>query len=381
MSNLIANGSIEKYRGYYVVGTEKFVSKSAALYRSLTTGQEIVWYFHNRIWDDFYEKNKNNLGQTNLQILYQQRAKQLREKYDYLILHYSGGADSHNVLMTFLNANIKLDEIFVRRQDEVESKLYTPDKNNTSPENILSEYDYAQLPTMQWLSLHHPEIRITTSTVFDNNIDTLINDDSFLAMPHTMSLMDNFRQGARSPNERKLIDKGLNICNIFGNDKPIVYSVGRDCLMTFTDSGLSAGLDLMNVEAFYWTADMPALPFSQAYLVYKYFNLFPQHRWVIEKSEFSSMNRMSADLRENLLKKILYKDTWDFSRFQTTKGLEPYKGDFIIPARDVLYLQHPFFQRLHDRWLYHYKNWDIKQISCPTLKWNTNKTWWLGSFD
>jgi hypothetical protein len=372
---------IKKYRGFYTVGGLMFLSKSAAYYYSLQTQQPITWYFHNHIWDKFYSTKKDNLGHANLDLLYKKRAQQLRDSYDYLILHYSGGADSHNVLQTFISAGIHIDEVFVRRHDRVESKLYTPDPTNTSPENILSEYDFAQLPTLRYLAINHPKIKLTTCEVFDENPEKLINDDAFLTMPHTMSLMDNFRQGARSPNEKRLKDKGLKIANIFGNDKPIVYTKGNDCYMTFTDSGLSAGLGLENVEAFYWTADMPELPFEQAFAVFEHFKKDKTNRWTIDINEFGSLQRQSSDLRENIMKSVLYKTTWDFKTFQTSKGLLPYKGPYIIPARDVLYLENPFFQKLHERWLYHYQNWNVKNLSLPTLGWHHNKRYLLGSFD
>jgi hypothetical protein len=43
--------------------------------------------------------------------LYAKRAMFLREKYDYLVLVYSGGIDGHVALESFLKNNIKLDEI------------------------------------------------------------------------------------------------------------------------------------------------------------------------------------------------------------------------------------------------------------------------------
>jgi len=43
--------------------------------------------------------------------LYKQRALQIRESYDYLVLYFSGGSDSCTILRTFLDNNIFLDEI------------------------------------------------------------------------------------------------------------------------------------------------------------------------------------------------------------------------------------------------------------------------------
>jgi len=48
-----------------------------------------------------------------LQELYLQRAIQIRNDYHYIILFYSGGADSHCILETFLLNNIFIDELVI----------------------------------------------------------------------------------------------------------------------------------------------------------------------------------------------------------------------------------------------------------------------------
>jgi hypothetical protein len=64
----------------------------------------VVWY----LWyhDTFKNFNKDLLGKIPLKTLYKERAQQLRDNYDELILYYSGGSDSHNILHTFLQNNI-----------------------------------------------------------------------------------------------------------------------------------------------------------------------------------------------------------------------------------------------------------------------------------
>jgi len=48
---------------------------------------------------------------STLSDLYHNRAQQLRNKYDYLVLWYSGGADSDTALNSFIDNNIHIDEI------------------------------------------------------------------------------------------------------------------------------------------------------------------------------------------------------------------------------------------------------------------------------
>ena len=63
--------------------------------------------------------------------LYVQRVQQLRNKYDHLVLLYSGGADSHNILKCFEHSGTKLDEIvsfvdssYKGRDSKISSEIY-----------------------------------------------------------------------------------------------------------------------------------------------------------------------------------------------------------------------------------------------------------------
>jgi hypothetical protein len=94
-------------RGYYQVNDKIYTNKLLALY-SNKNNDEITWNFHD---DVFSQQDWTKKPAGTLQDLYKQRAQQLRDSYDYLILNFSGGADSWNILHTFLTNNIKLDEV------------------------------------------------------------------------------------------------------------------------------------------------------------------------------------------------------------------------------------------------------------------------------
>jgi diphthamide synthase (EF-2-diphthine--ammonia ligase) len=86
----------------------------------------------------------------------------LRDKYDYLILYYSGGSDSWTVLNTFLENNIKLDCVYVRWPFKAENS-YTPNTVNQTAYNFMSEWDFVIKKDLEWLAQEHPEIRIETA--------------------------------------------------------------------------------------------------------------------------------------------------------------------------------------------------------------------------
>ena len=83
--------------GYYTVGNTKFFSKTAALIEATKTNVFPQWHFGNA---EFASVDVATTSQVGLPELYRLRAIQLREKYDYLILNFSGGSDSCTVLTT-----------------------------------------------------------------------------------------------------------------------------------------------------------------------------------------------------------------------------------------------------------------------------------------
>lgn len=93
---------------YYSTNCKKFSSKIGALQYNLSTGNNINFYYY----DDIYEKINWTIEPTEtISQLYRNNALRLREKYDYLIICFSGGYDSTQILETFIFNNIKIDKI------------------------------------------------------------------------------------------------------------------------------------------------------------------------------------------------------------------------------------------------------------------------------
>jgi hypothetical protein len=94
--------------GYYSVGDIKTYSKIEAIELGKKTKLWPRWDFNDSIFGLYDWTTPCALS---LKELYRQRAQQIREKYDYVVIWYSGGADSFNVLDSFLSNGIKVDEI------------------------------------------------------------------------------------------------------------------------------------------------------------------------------------------------------------------------------------------------------------------------------
>ncbi len=305
--------------GYYRVGWKKFYNKTLAILESHQTGYKIDWIFNN----DVYGKIDWSIPvPESLSSLYFTRAKQLREKYDYLVLYFSGGADSTNILKTFVDNNIFLDEI-VMQFPEPQVKEYdnVTDKSN---KNIYSEIKYQAVPTLNNIKLN-PNTKIRYQDFAKPLLDLLSNDNWFDVIPMGTNISPSGigRQISQvtEPHILELCMKGKSCAQILGVDKPLVHSDGTDYFAYFSDVSAmhSPPVDfskseifnnLYHTEFFYWTPDLPQIVVKQAQLIKAYC----QTSETAKAQIMSSMKKHIGTFRP-LLHSIIYssdlKIEWD----------------------------------------------------------------------
>jgi hypothetical protein len=261
--------------GYYLVGWKKFYNKTLALIESKRTGYDVKWIFNDPVYDSI---DWTIPIETPLFEIYRQRAQQLRDKYDYLMLYYSGGADSSTILRTFVENNIFLDEIVMQLPEPVRQSF---DPNDTSEGNFYAELEYSAVPYLNKIrNKLHPNTLIRYQDFSKPGLELLKQDDWFESVPlcTNITLSGVFRQIAQNSDHHilNLYDTGKSIAQILGIDKPLVYFNGTDyyCYfmdtstyhyvspVDFNDSELSKGK--YSTEFFYWTPDMPEIVVKQA---------------------------------------------------------------------------------------------------------------------
>ena len=344
---------------FYEVGNKKFENKNHAIYEASITKSKISWNFYDSVFDNFAKTKLNTLGQIPLNDWYKLRAQQLRDTYDYLILNYSGGPDSHNILMTFLNNNIKLDEIHVKYSTTVDSKIYSPNTVVHGAENIHSEWDYVIKPVLDKLSATNPEIKIDIHDVFQDNF--IINDDTFLNAPsHFLGAFELRRQQSYSKSVDIERDKGHRVADIYGIDKPIVRCKEKEFFIFFDDVSVSVGGNRHpNIELFYWTPDMPQIPFEQAYKHYLYFIENPQYIPLIDVDTIKISDNTRLEQLRKLAINLIY-TTWDYTKFQANKPVYYSKEG---RSRDKYYLNHKEFSNYLKIWEHYASNWNTALIT------------------
>ena len=325
----------------------------------------VFMYYHSL----FNKIDYSMLGKIPIDILYKERAQQLRDKYDYLILRYSGGSDSHNILMTFLKHNIKLDAIYVNWPVSAIGKgLYKPNNTDFSPKNELSEWDFVIKPDLDWISKNHPEIEIHIDDwLADITREQNVEDAQFEKQNHYHSPTSFYRMQWFSDHEKSLWDRGLNVGLVEGADKPNLMTLDFDpntVNMHFVDWTLQHNVTYTGkgAEYFYWTPDMPLLAIEMAYQNFLHYKHNPQDRWLIYEGYKKAIDLGNDDplaiaslkfnRKSDISKKVLY-PYWTFDRFQVAKDIRFLNGIHNGKPQDWVFWEHQETKKVQEKWKHH----------------------------
>ena len=298
--------------GHYEVGSEIYVNKSQALLAATAKNLPVRWNFN----DEVYRSIDWTIPVlTPLSELYRIRAQQLREKYDHLILYFSGGADSTNVLHSFIDNGIFLDEIVMQYPKPVESTMNDEDKDNN---NYFSEIKFAAIPHLQNMRNRiHPNTKIRIVDQYKDTIDLFSKDNWFetfpLATMITPAGAGRQLSAIKDPELDLLFAKGIRVCQIFGVDKPLVtINDSGDYVAYFVDANAThavpTGYDLGDlvskfffVEFFYWTPDLPEIVIKQAQMIKQ-----AAENSVFIKEVVKNSTRLHAEKLRDVLHPIIY---------------------------------------------------------------------------
>lgn len=258
--------------------------------------------------------------ETPLDDLYKIRAQQLRNEYDHLILNFSGGKDSINILLTFLNNNIFLDEIVMNFPFPMESGFNTDD---TTANNNFSEIKFAAKVILdKYKHLIDPRTIIRSQDLAEPNLKLLARDDWFDLLPSHTSCTVTSRMTSYLYDE-KVIDlamKQKHVASILGIDKPRILYENGTYFSTFTDLPMHAVTypalpehramidNYIHPEPFYWTPYLPELVVKQAQVVVAALDVDPVLRDVVQGTMTSNDKHRDMTIKEKLMCDYIYSD-------------------------------------------------------------------------
>jgi hypothetical protein len=313
---------IRANKGTYGCNNRKYFSKLEAILESNLTGQQVHWDFY----DDIFSKyNWSTPSSLSIDQLYKERALQLREEYDHLVLFYSSGVDSGYILKTFIDNNIKLDEIYIFGAFEAEKKKFKELKTSTDPGYYTREIEYIAKPTIKEI-LKKLDIKITIFDWEKEMLDATNDLDWFwqagCRFGPDMLVKNDFHK--RFHKHSNMTHKGKQVGFIYGVDKPRLFRDDENVYFSFLDIILTTGAgnknDIIgetweNDEYFYWNPNFPEIPIKQAHMVVDYLKVTGQLNTITHINNNDSMHVPDFYQISN---RIIY-PRWDHNLWQIKK--------------------------------------------------------------
>ena len=257
--------------GVYRVGDQKFYSKVQAIEAMTRTGIHLHWDFND---DVFARYDWTKEPELSLDQLYCMRAQQIRQRYDYIVIMYSGGPDSHNVLQSFLRNDIPVDEICQFWSVEAEKSYHT----------FFNEEVYrVAIPETQKILDEHPEIKHRVIDQSQLTFELFDKDDNRFDFFYKVNSMFSPNHLARSyfrdhvDDWKHIVDSGRTMCIVWGSDKPRIQTVDNRLCYRFIDlldncvsnRTIINNRPWENDELFYWAPDLPEMLIKQGHAIKK----------------------------------------------------------------------------------------------------------------
>lgn len=348
MPRPIAARTNHDHFGFYEIGPYKTYSKVEAIEISARTGVDLQWNFNNSIFSQYNWKVE---PPGDLSFWYAERAKQIRDRYDYIVLMYSGGPDSWNMLKAFVDNNIFIDEI----------SHYIVHEG--TPVSLDEEYN------LEVVATSYPTAKklIETNPTYKHTVHRVIDGGQFLIEKITnVNPLDYFYQegnfyfGAwgttfsdvrhKLPDYQRIVDKKQSVCFLWGYDKPqIVTSATGQYKLQFTECAGSMMVkpkhQMENIqgkfdEAFYWTPDLPELTCKQAHILKRYIeacDVSQPDGYYLKKTDTETLgylvaftrNNQRYELTKHSIHKLIY-NQWDTNTIVCDKPGSP-----VLSNKDV----------------------------------------------
>lgn len=329
--NIIMNPWNDNKLGYYTVGNLTVRSKIDACVLATKSNQWPQWHFNDQIWSS---QDWTQEPDIDLLTLYQSRAKQIREQYDYVIINYSGGSDSQTIVEAFFNAGCHIDEIVTIWNQHIDNSPIL-DVRATHPSNIEAEFYFNTRHKLDWIRQTSPNTKITYVDIsksvleeYTKNYDGAewINKTAEHLNPVWITRWDP----TRNQSNLYTFDRGLKTALVSGIDKPRVCTKDGKFYAYFLDTLANNGRGNWDTTGhenydhvlFYWSPDFPQLVVKQAHMVMKWFKANPALGEILQWGTTPLGYVDKTRIYEVLIRSIVYPN-WSINTFQCLKVTSP----------------------------------------------------------
>jgi len=255
--------------GYYEVDGRTTYSKMEAAEWAHLNKSKVRWNFNDVA---FSSVDWSVEPSSSLWDLYKARARQIRAAYDYVVLWYSGGSDSHNMLLAWIDAGLKIDEIATTWNYETTGDAqnhYNAEITNVVLPDIKKLQDSGLEFKFRIIDMAEPSLKLfdVWGTNFEYNINCHFSPNNPARAMFRETISDY----------KNMIAEGKKLCFVWGKEKPYVdhdqtlnkfyvhfLDNGDNCVSPYVQKKYYHG---WYDEFFYWTPDFPLIPVKQAHVL------------------------------------------------------------------------------------------------------------------
>lgn len=216
--------------------------------------------------------------------LYKYRAQQLRDKYKYIILYFSGGSDSLTVLNAFVKNNIKLDEVVITCFSDIENA------------KVDGKYALSYLKKLNFrekVSI----VNLTYDMLSNFNKKQLWYDlGYYTGLIHVLSRAritwfekHNFVKSHYRPD---------NCAHLYGGNAPLIKKLNDKYYAEISASSLGMASHVFDNEQFFTTPDFPLLHLKQCHVVLNYWKKHHPNDIVIRESDYKTNKVVKSLIRD-----------------------------------------------------------------------------------
>jgi hypothetical protein len=260
--------------------------------------------------------------------MYVERAKQLRDQYDYLILAFSGGSDSNEILEIFLQNNIFIDEIQTVHYESLLNRLDDSFIKSHDTLGVLYEYRGSVLPKLKRIKELSPNTKINSMDLSDYAYDQIVGKKfEYMGMAHNptngMSLIKPLRiynyymhthNNLNAPKKKTAFIRGFEKPWLFVDENGVLMFRFSDIPMHGVGRIRSGDVnDIYTLEDFFWTPDYPLIPVKQSHVIknilLKHPNLYQLFMDNVARRGLTEFNQEAPNILDRLYAKMIYYHT------------------------------------------------------------------------
>lgn len=320
---------------FYTCDGITFQSKIQACIYSQKINKPVKWVFG---LHDIYSKYAWNIEPIEtLDELYDRRARELREQYDYIVISYSGGADSHNVLMSFYRQGLHVDEVLTNHITKVTENVTDFSGKDYRPQNYNAEHQLNAVAKLQWIHTNMPGTLVSEVDISDAVLDSfnpideswVLNQNAHLNVAHRFRTNYFYLKAFKNN-----LDSGKKIGFVVGIDKPRTFIENNMLTLSFADATIfnssindhNVDYDNVTIEPFYWANSTAPMICKQVHIIKRFIEQSPGRAYYWDTKQGFSF-KVARTYHERWLRTLLY-TTWNDSWYQADKCVYTWNSEF-----------------------------------------------------